>query len=164
MPAVVNLKETVLSSHWLFKILLSFQPEEWACLSVDLRLEAFLIKDSFSLNWTSEDGLVSNIQSIVEEYRSTRQLLVRLHSHQRCFTRNLSAQVAPGGWNEQPQISYCIVHSSFDWAFFLNLSLISYSTVSQAPFLFVCLNMFAVLFSSALVLLEPLPCDQGFYH
>lgn len=80
-------------------MLLPFQPEEWACLSVDLRLDAFIIKDSFSLKWTSEDGLVNNIERIVEEYRSARQLLVRLHSHQTCFTRNVPVQIAPGGFN-----------------------------------------------------------------
>ncbi|CAG03539.1 unnamed protein product, partial [Tetraodon nigroviridis] len=53
----------------------AFQAKEWASLSVDLRLESFIIKDSFSLKWTSEDGLINNIESIVEEYRSARQLL-----------------------------------------------------------------------------------------
>lgn len=91
-------------------MLLSFQPEERACLSVDLRLEAFIIKDSFSLKWTSEDGLVNNIESIVEEYRSTRQLLVRPES--KFFDRI-------GRW-------------SLEWTFFKKLAIIPYSAVSQA--------------------------------
>ncbi|TNM94648.1 hypothetical protein fugu_017407 [Takifugu bimaculatus] len=53
----------------------AFQPEEWACLSIDLRLEAFIIKDSFNIEWRYEDGLVSNIESIVEEFKEARQLL-----------------------------------------------------------------------------------------
>lgn len=64
-------------------ILWSLQPEEWACLSIDVRLEAFIIKDSFNIEWRYEDGLVSNIESIVEEFKDARQLLVRLYSHQR---------------------------------------------------------------------------------
>lgn len=62
---------------------LSLQPEEWACLSVDLRLEAFIIKDSFNIRWRYEDGLVSNIDSVVKEFKDARQLLVRLYSPQR---------------------------------------------------------------------------------
>uniref|UniRef100_A0A3Q3WQU7 Uncharacterized protein n=1 Tax=Mola mola TaxID=94237 RepID=A0A3Q3WQU7_MOLML len=55
--------------------LMSFQPEELACLSIDLRLDPFIIKDAFSLRWRSEAGMVDNIESIVEEYKETRQLL-----------------------------------------------------------------------------------------
>lgn len=51
-------------------------------MSIDLRLEAFIIKDSFNIEWRYEDGLVSNIESIVEEFKEARQLLVRLCSHQ----------------------------------------------------------------------------------
>lgn len=89
MTAVVvkKKKKKALSKFWILK--LSFQPEELACLSIDLRLEAFVIKDSLSLQWRYEDGLVNNIESIVEEYKDTRQLLVKLYSRQRCFTNNL---------------------------------------------------------------------------
>lgn len=58
---------------------MSFQPEELARLSIDLRLEPFIIKDTFSIRWKSEAGLVDNIESIVEEYKETRQLLVSVH-------------------------------------------------------------------------------------
>uniref|UniRef100_G3NXS8 Nucleoside-diphosphate kinase n=1 Tax=Gasterosteus aculeatus aculeatus TaxID=481459 RepID=G3NXS8_GASAC len=44
-------------------------------LNINLRLDAFIIKDSFSLHWTSEAGMVENMASIVEEYKDTRQLL-----------------------------------------------------------------------------------------
>lgn len=54
----------------------SFQPEELDYLSINLRLDAFIIKDSFSLRWMSIAGMVENMESIVEEYRDTRQLFV----------------------------------------------------------------------------------------
>ncbi|XP_040920554.1 adenylate kinase 7-like [Toxotes jaculatrix] len=53
----------------------AFKPEELEYLSIDLRLDAFIIKDSFSLRWTSESGMVENMESILEEYKDTRQLL-----------------------------------------------------------------------------------------
>ena len=54
----------------------SFQPEELDFLSINLRLDAFIIKDSFSLRWRSIAGMVENMESIVEEYKDTRQLFV----------------------------------------------------------------------------------------
>ncbi|XP_070782037.1 adenylate kinase 7-like [Enoplosus armatus] len=53
----------------------AFKPEELEYLSINLRLDAFIIKDSFTLCWTSEAGMVENMESIVEEYKDTRQLL-----------------------------------------------------------------------------------------
>ncbi|XP_073348543.1 adenylate kinase 7-like [Pagrus major] len=53
----------------------AFKPEELDYLSINLRLDAFIIKDSFSLRWTSEAGMVENMESIVKEYKNTRQLL-----------------------------------------------------------------------------------------
>uniref|UniRef100_A0A672IXR0 Adenylate kinase 7a n=1 Tax=Salarias fasciatus TaxID=181472 RepID=A0A672IXR0_SALFA len=53
----------------------SFQTEELEYLKINLRLDAFIIKDSFKLDWVSEAGMVENMESIVEEYRDTRQLL-----------------------------------------------------------------------------------------
>ncbi|XP_036941835.1 adenylate kinase 7-like isoform X1 [Acanthopagrus latus] len=52
----------------------AFKPEELDYLSINLRLDAFIIKDSFSLRWMSIAGMVENMESIVEEYRDTRQL------------------------------------------------------------------------------------------
>uniref|UniRef100_A0A671WFZ9 Adenylate kinase 7a n=1 Tax=Sparus aurata TaxID=8175 RepID=A0A671WFZ9_SPAAU len=43
-------------------------------ISINLRLDAFIIKDSFSLRWRSIAGMVENMESIVEEYKDTRQL------------------------------------------------------------------------------------------
>lgn len=59
-----------------------FKPEELEYLSINLRLDAFIIKDSFSIRWTSETGMVDNMESIVEEYKNTRQLLVSVQVHQ----------------------------------------------------------------------------------
>lgn len=53
----------------------AFTPGELEYLNINLRLDAFIIKDSFSLHWTSEAGMVENMASIVEEYKDTRQLL-----------------------------------------------------------------------------------------
>ncbi|KAI3364141.1 hypothetical protein L3Q82_010957 [Scortum barcoo] len=53
----------------------AFKPEELEYLSINLRLDAFIIKDSLTLHWRSEAGMVENIESIVKEYRETRQLL-----------------------------------------------------------------------------------------
>ncbi|KAM9840520.1 adenylate kinase 7-like isoform 1-T2 [Aulostomus maculatus] len=53
----------------------AFKPEELEYLSIDLRLDAFLIKDSFNLRWVSEAGMVENMEKIVKEYSDTRQLL-----------------------------------------------------------------------------------------
>lgn len=55
--------------------MMAFKPEELEYLSINLRLDAFIIKDSFNLCWTSETGMVENMESIVEEYKDTRQLL-----------------------------------------------------------------------------------------
>lgn len=71
---IFNLKHAVLIILGVFS--LSFQPEELQYLNINLRLDAFIIKDSFSLRWTSEAGMVENMASIVEEYKDTRQLLV----------------------------------------------------------------------------------------
>uniref|UniRef100_A0A665TBL8 Adenylate kinase 7a n=1 Tax=Echeneis naucrates TaxID=173247 RepID=A0A665TBL8_ECHNA len=53
----------------------AFTPEEMEYLNINLRLDAFIIKDTFSLTWTSESGIVENMETIVEEYKDTRQLL-----------------------------------------------------------------------------------------
>ncbi|XP_035534137.1 adenylate kinase 7-like [Morone saxatilis] len=53
----------------------AFKPEELEYLSINVRMDAFIIKDSFSLHWTSEAGMIENMESIVEEYKETRQLL-----------------------------------------------------------------------------------------
>uniref|UniRef100_A0A667Z6Q8 Adenylate kinase 7a n=1 Tax=Myripristis murdjan TaxID=586833 RepID=A0A667Z6Q8_9TELE len=50
-------------------------PEELEYLSVNLYLEPVLLKDTFNLQWTSEAGMVENMDRIVEEYKNTRQLL-----------------------------------------------------------------------------------------
>ncbi|XP_034436282.1 adenylate kinase 7-like isoform X2 [Hippoglossus hippoglossus] len=51
------------------------QPSELEYLGINLSLDIFIIKDSFNLHWKAEAGMVENIESIVEEYKNTRQLL-----------------------------------------------------------------------------------------
>ncbi|XP_028996891.1 adenylate kinase 7-like isoform X2 [Betta splendens] len=53
----------------------AFQPHELEYLRINLRLDAFVIKDSFNLHWTCEAGMVENMEKLVEEYKVTRQLL-----------------------------------------------------------------------------------------
>lgn len=73
----------MLLAHYASRSLcFSSQPEELEYLSINLRLDAFIIKDSFNLHWTSETGMVENMESIVEEYKDTRQLLVSVQVHQ----------------------------------------------------------------------------------
>ncbi|KAK2889925.1 adenylate kinase 7-like [Channa argus] len=56
-------------------VMKAFQPEELEYLSINLRLDTFIIKDFLNLHWTSESGMVANIDNIVKEYKDTRQLL-----------------------------------------------------------------------------------------
>uniref|UniRef100_A0A3P8RF78 Nucleoside-diphosphate kinase n=1 Tax=Astatotilapia calliptera TaxID=8154 RepID=A0A3P8RF78_ASTCA len=51
------------------------QPEELECLGINLRLETFIINDFFNLSWTSEAGMVENMDNIVQEYKDAWQLL-----------------------------------------------------------------------------------------
>ncbi|KAK2855959.1 hypothetical protein Q5P01_004694 [Channa striata] len=53
----------------------AFQPEEVEYLSINLRLDSFIIKDSMNLLWKYESGMFANIERIVEEYKDARQLL-----------------------------------------------------------------------------------------
>uniref|UniRef100_A0A673CWZ7 Adenylate kinase 7a n=1 Tax=Sphaeramia orbicularis TaxID=375764 RepID=A0A673CWZ7_9TELE len=53
----------------------AFEPTELEYLKINLRLDAFIVKDSLNINWMSEAGMVKNIENIVEEYKVTRQLL-----------------------------------------------------------------------------------------
>ncbi|XP_054910422.1 adenylate kinase 7-like isoform X2 [Poeciliopsis prolifica] len=52
----------------------AFKPEELECLNANLRVEASIVSDYLPFDWTSEEGLVKNIKSIVKEYKVTRQL------------------------------------------------------------------------------------------
>ncbi|KAM3603156.1 uncharacterized protein V6R79_017437 [Siganus canaliculatus] len=53
----------------------AFKSEELEYLSINLQLDAVIIKENFHLQWTSEAGMLQNMESIVEEYKETRQLL-----------------------------------------------------------------------------------------
>ncbi|XP_077408878.1 adenylate kinase 7a [Vanacampus margaritifer] len=53
----------------------AYKQEELEYLSVDLRLDAFVVKDSFNFNWLAEVGMIENMEALVEEYRHTRKLL-----------------------------------------------------------------------------------------
>lgn len=54
------------------------QPDDLIFLRINLCVDTFTIKE-LNLRWKSEAGIVENIESIVEEYRNTRQLLVSPH-------------------------------------------------------------------------------------
>ncbi|XP_061610212.1 adenylate kinase 7-like [Phyllopteryx taeniolatus] len=53
----------------------AYKQEELEYLGIDLRLDAFIVKDSFSFTWLAEGGMIENIEGLVEEYRHTRKLL-----------------------------------------------------------------------------------------
>lgn len=54
------------------------QPDDLIFLRINLCVDTFTIKE-LNLRWKSEAGIVENIESVVEEYRNTRQLLVSPH-------------------------------------------------------------------------------------
>lgn len=58
-----------------------FQAGELEYLGIDLSLEASQLKDLYDLRWTSETGMVENMEMIVQEYKEARQLLVSLDKH-----------------------------------------------------------------------------------
>ncbi len=43
---------------------------------VNLRMESVYLKELFSIDWVCENGLVNNIDMVVEEYKKIRGLLV----------------------------------------------------------------------------------------
>nr|XP_057913845.1 adenylate kinase 7a [Doryrhamphus excisus] len=53
----------------------AYKPEELEYFSVNLRLDAYIVKDLFNFLWIAESGMVENIDLLVEEYRHTRKLL-----------------------------------------------------------------------------------------
>ncbi|XP_049613122.1 adenylate kinase 7a isoform X1 [Syngnathus scovelli] len=53
----------------------AFKQEELEYISIDLRLDAFVVKDTFNFNWSAENGMIENVEALVEEYRHTRKLL-----------------------------------------------------------------------------------------
>lgn len=63
------------SSEWDCCVIAPLQPDDLIFLRINLCVDAFTIKE-LNLRWKSEAGIVENIESIVEEYRNTRQLLV----------------------------------------------------------------------------------------
>lgn len=56
----------------------SFQPDDLIFLRINFCVDAFTIKE-LNVRWKSETGMIENIESVVEEYRNTRQLLVSVH-------------------------------------------------------------------------------------
>jgi hypothetical protein len=46
-------------------------------LFVNMRFEPIFIKDRLALKWHCENGLIKNIQKIVEEFRVQRNLTVK---------------------------------------------------------------------------------------
>lgn len=61
------------SAHLI--VIVPLQPDELIFLRINLCVDTFTIKE-LNLRWKSEAGIVENIESVVEEYKNTRQLLV----------------------------------------------------------------------------------------
>ncbi|KAM6964998.1 adenylate kinase 7-like [Aplochiton taeniatus] len=53
----------------------AMSPTTLEYLSINLRLEAVLTKDTFNIRWVSESGIIQNIHQIVNEYKVERRLL-----------------------------------------------------------------------------------------
>lgn len=47
-------------------------------LQLDLFMESTYVRELLAVKWLYESGLVENVERVVEEYRQSRQLLVRL--------------------------------------------------------------------------------------
>lgn len=47
-------------------------------ITIDLRMDAAYIKENMSIKWTCDTGFVENIQKLVKEYKTTRNLIVNL--------------------------------------------------------------------------------------
>ena len=43
-------------------------------------MEAMFLKESMSIRWVAETGLVDAIDRVIKEFKETRGLLVRLHN------------------------------------------------------------------------------------
>lgn len=47
-------------------------------LNINLRVDAFSVKNTLNVHWVCETGFVENITRVISEYKKTRQLLVSL--------------------------------------------------------------------------------------
>lgn len=52
------------------------KPQETDRLSIDLHLDAANVNRLLSLNWRCQSGLVQNMESMVQEFKDSRQLQV----------------------------------------------------------------------------------------
>lgn len=52
------------------------KPQEVDCLSIDLRLDAANVNSLLNLSWRCQSGLVLNMESVVQEFKDSRQLQV----------------------------------------------------------------------------------------
>uniref|UniRef100_H2MU10 Adenylate kinase 7a n=1 Tax=Oryzias latipes TaxID=8090 RepID=H2MU10_ORYLA len=50
------------------------KPQEVDCLSIDLRLDAANVNSLLNLSWRCQSGLVLNMESVVQEFKDSRQL------------------------------------------------------------------------------------------
>lgn len=47
-------------------------------ITIDLRMDGAYIKENMNIRWTAETGFVENIQKLVKEYKTSRNLIVIL--------------------------------------------------------------------------------------
>lgn len=47
-------------------------------ITLDIRMDAAFIKENMVVKWTSETGFVENIQKLVKEFKTARNLIVIL--------------------------------------------------------------------------------------
>lgn len=75
-------------------------------MQINLRMEGVHLKELFSIKWLCEFGLVENIELVVEEYRHTRELLVRITAK---IETHFSSKNAKGKINcLNHEMGYCI--------------------------------------------------------
>lgn len=91
------------SSHWSKSVrphvvwLCPSQPDDLIFLRINLCVDTLTIKE-LNLRWKSEAGIVENIESVVEEYRNTRQLLVSPHSLSSSTQQLFLSSLAKPNW------------------------------------------------------------------
>lgn len=45
-------------------------------ITIDIKMDAAFIKENMQIRWVAENGFVENIQKIIKEYKTTRNLIV----------------------------------------------------------------------------------------
>ena len=56
--------------------MIPLQQADFDMLLVNLRMDAIYVRENMHIRWVAEQGMVENIDVIVNQYKETRQLMV----------------------------------------------------------------------------------------